>query len=68
MTEPTLGELATRVAALEAVAGATPPAPGKTWRVAVGTFSQPEFHARVIAEAEAIREADREAGRRGEEQ
>lgn len=67
MTEPTLGELAARVAALEAVVGVTPPAPGKTWRTAVGTFSQSEFHARVIAEAEAIREADREAGRRGEE-
>ena len=68
MTEPTLQELATRIATLEAVVGITPPTPGKTWRTAVGVFTEPEFHARVIAEAEAIREADREAGRRGDDE
>lgn len=67
MTDPTLHELAQRVATLEAVVGVVPPAPGNSWRTAVGTFTEPEFHAKVVAEAEAIREADREAGRRGEE-
>ena len=40
----------------------------KSWRTAVGVFTEPEFHVKVIAEAEAIREADREAGRRGDEE
>ena len=67
MTEPTLQELASRLATLETVVGVTPPAPGKTWRTAVGTFTDQDFHAKVLAEAEAIREADRESGRRGDE-
>jgi len=68
MTEPTIRELATRLAAVEAVVGVIPPAPGKSWRTAVGTFTDLEFHAKVIAEAESIREANREAGRRGEDE
>jgi hypothetical protein len=68
MTEPTIQELAQRVATLEAVVGVVPPAPGKSWRTAVGVFTEPEFHAQVLAEAEAIREADREAGRRGDDE
>lgn len=68
MSEPTLQELASRLAAVEAVVGLTPPAPGKSWRTAVRAFSDADFHAKVLAEAEALREADREAGRRGDDQ
>ena len=68
MAEPTLQELASRLTAVEAVVGLIPPAAGKSWRTAIGTFTDPEFHANVIAEAEAIRDADREAGRRGDEE
>jgi hypothetical protein len=67
MAEPTLQELASRLAVVEAMVGVTPPKPTKNWRLAVGSFSQPEFHAQVLAEAAAIREEDREAGRRGEQ-
>lgn len=68
MSEPTLQELASRLTAVEAVVGLIPPAAGKSWRTAVGTFHDADFHAKVIAEAEAIREADREAGRRGDDE
>lgn len=68
MPEPTLQELETRLAAVEAALGLSPPTPHKSWRAAVGMFTDREFHAKVIAEAEAIREADREAGRRGDEE
>lgn len=66
MTEPTVQELAARLAAVEAVLGLSPPPPQKSWRAAVGLFTDREFHAKVLAEAEAIREADREAGRQGD--
>jgi hypothetical protein len=67
MNEPTLQELASRLAVVEAMVGVTPPYGPKTWRAAVGSFTDREFHAQVLAEAEAIREADREAGRRGDQ-
>ena len=63
----TIQELAHRLAAVEAIVGITAPAPGQSWRDAVGIFTDTEFHARVIAEGAAIREADREAGRNGVE-
>lgn len=68
MPEPTLQELAARLAAVEAALGLTPQPSGKSWRAAVGIFTDRDFHAKVLAEAEAIREADREAGRRGDDQ
>ncbi len=68
MSEPTLQELACRLTAVEAVIGLIPPAAGKSWRTAVGTFSDPDFHAKVLAEAEAVRAADRDADRRGDDE
>ncbi len=63
MPEVTLHDLAKRVEALEKKLAA-PPAPD--WRSVVGMFDDdPEFQ-EVIAEGIAIREADREAARRGE--
>ena len=68
MTEPTLHDLANRIATLEAVVGIPRPSGKKSWRNAVGAFTESQFHAQVLAESEAIREADREAGRSGEQE
>lgn len=70
MPEITLESLAARVAALEkelAEQKAAPPARKKDWRRTVGMFDDdPDFAREVLAEGQAIREAEREAARRGE--
>ena len=63
MSDPIVQDLVQRVAQLKAVVGIRRPAQKPSWRNAVGTFTGPEFHGKVLAEAEAIREADRIAGR-----
>ena len=60
MPEPTLQELAARLAALEKKQAAP------DWRSVVGLFDDDPGFADVIAEGKAIREADREAAQRGE--
>ena len=60
MPELTLEGLAARLAVLEK----QPPAPD--WRSVVGLFDDDPGFADVIAEGRALREADREAARRGE--
>jgi hypothetical protein len=63
MPELTLEGLAKRVEALEKKAGA---GPVTDWRAVVGLFDDDPGFADVIAEGKAIREADREAARRGD--
>ena len=69
MPEITLESLAARVAALEKILTeqkAAQPGKRKDWRLSVGMFDDdPDFVREVIAEGQAIREAEREAARRG---
>lgn len=67
MAEPlTLESLANRVAALEeALLHKTERK--KDWRRSVGMFADSEFMRQVDEEGRKIREADREAARRGED-
>ncbi len=67
MLDPIVQDLALRVAHLEAVVGVQRPTQ-KNWRNAVGMFTDLEFHTKVLAEAEAIREADRISGRSGDQE
>ena len=68
MAELTLESLAARVAALERkLAEQAVPKPTKDWRKSVGLFDDdPDFAHEVVAEIVAIREAEREAVRRGD--
>ena len=67
MTEPiTLESLAHRVAALEA-AIFKQQEPKKDWRSVIGMFEGSEFMRQVDEEGRKIREADRDAARRGEQ-
>ncbi|OWK36968.1 hypothetical protein [Fimbriiglobus ruber] len=71
MPELTLEALAARVAELErklstTTNGVVPPT--RDWRSVVGMFDDSEFMAQVIAEGQAIREAQRKAAREGRDE
>lgn len=68
MNQPiTLESLAQRVEALErAIATKEAKPDGKDWRNAVGMFRDSEFMREVDEECLRVREAEREAARRGE--
>jgi hypothetical protein len=67
MSELTLESLAKRVEALEKViAGKELDQPRKDWRNVVGMFRDSEFMREVDDECMRVREAEREAARRGE--
>ncbi len=67
MNELTLESLAKRVEALEtAIAARTPVRNRKDWRKVVGMFHDSEFMREVDEECLRLREAEREAARRGE--
>lgn len=61
MGELTLESLAKRVDELERKIAGQPPQPAKDWRRVVGMFDDSEVMPKVIAEGQAIRQADREA-------
>jgi hypothetical protein len=67
MAELTLESLAKRIEALEIALAAlgTKPA-GKDWRKVIGMFGDSEFMREVDEECLRMREAEREAARRGE--
>jgi len=67
MNDLTLESLAKRVEALEKViATKGPDESHKDWRKVVGMFRDSEFMRKVDEEMPAVREAEREAARRGE--
>lgn len=67
MSELTLESLAKRVEALETALAAKNLRPsGKDWRKVVGMFRDSEFMREVDEECLRMREAEREAARRGE--
>jgi hypothetical protein len=67
MTELTLESLAKRVEALGAALAARAPQPApKDWRKVIGMFGDSEFMREVDEECRRMREAEREAARRGE--
>jgi hypothetical protein len=67
MSDLTLESLAKRVAALEkAVAAKYPDQSRKDWRKVVGMFGDSEFMRKVDEECMRVREAEREAARRGD--
>jgi len=67
MTELSLESLAKRVEALEiALSAKQPNGPGKDWRKVIGMFGDSEFMREVDEECRRMREAEREAARRGE--
>ena len=67
MNELTLESLARRVEALKiAVGAARPNDPQKDWRKTIGMFGDSEFMREVDEECRRMREAEREAARRGE--
>jgi hypothetical protein len=68
MNELTLESLAKRVEALEAALAASESnrAP-KDWRKVIGMFGDSEFMREVDEECRRMREAEREAARRGED-
>lgn len=71
MTELTLEALAKRIEALEKQIAERDPAPAANlrWLKSVGMFDDdPEFMLQVIAEGQAIREAERQAAREGREE
>ena len=72
VAEPTLAEVVKRLEALErqfAEQTAAKQPRKKDWRRVVGMFdADPEFMQQVIAEGQAIREAERQAARAGTEQ
>ena len=55
MSDPIVQDIVQRVAQLKPVVGIRRPAQKPSWRNAVGTLTDPEFHGKVLAEAEAIR-------------
>ena len=67
MNELTLESLARRVEALEIAVGTTGPNDTqKDWRKTIGMFGDSEFMREVDEECRRMREAEREAARRGE--
>ena len=66
MSELTLELLAKRVEALEAALGREAPKRPKNWRNVIGMFRDSEFMGEVDEECQRMREAEREAARRGE--
>lgn len=67
MVELTLESLAKRVEALEAALAARESKPArKDWRRVIGMFGDSEFMREVDEECLRMREAEREAARRGE--
>jgi hypothetical protein len=67
MNDLTLESLANRVAALEKeIATKRPDQSRKDWRKVIGMFRDSEFMRKVDEECLRIREAEREAARRGE--
>jgi hypothetical protein len=67
MKDLTLESLAKRVDALERVVATGGPDPSrKNWRRVVGMFRDSEFMRKVDEECLRMREAEREAARRGE--
>ena len=69
MSEMSLEALAKRVEALEkklAERDAAAASPKKDWRRVVGMFGDSEFMKQMDADVLAMREAEREAARRGE--
>ncbi len=67
MNDVTLESLAKRVEALEQVIATKEPGPSrKDWRKVVGMFRDSEFLRQVDEECLRVREAEREAARRGE--
>lgn len=64
MSEQTIEALTRRVEALEKKV-AELSQPKKDWRSVVGIFDDSEVIKDIIAEGQAIREADRQAGREG---
>jgi hypothetical protein len=67
MNDLTLESLAKRVEALEKVIATAKPDPSrKDWRKVVGMFRDSEFMRKVDEECLRVREAEREAARRGE--
>ena len=67
MSELTLESLAKRVEALERALGtATPARRPKDWRRVIGMFHDSDFMREVDEECQRMREAEREAARRGE--
>ena len=68
MSELTLESLAKRVEALEiALAARESTRPRKDWRKVIGMFGDSEFMREVDEESLRMREAEREAARRGED-
>jgi hypothetical protein len=68
MSELTLEPLAKRVEALEiALAARESKRPRKDWRKFIGMFGDSEFMREVDEECLRMREAEREAARRGED-
>ena len=68
MVPLTLESLAKRVEALEsALAEQAPNRPPKDWRKVIGMFGDSEFMREVDEECLRMREAEREAARRGED-
>jgi hypothetical protein len=66
MSELTLESLAKRVEALETALAAKQANHRKDWRKVVGMFRDSEFMREVDDECQRMREAEREAARRGE--
>jgi hypothetical protein len=67
MSDVTLESLAKRVAALEtAFATQAGPRAQKDWRKVIGMFRDSEFMRQVDDECQRMREAERDAARRGE--
>jgi hypothetical protein len=67
MSQLTLESLAKRVEALEIVLAAKESKrPRKDWRKVIGMFGDSEFMREVDDECQRMREAEREAARRGE--
>jgi hypothetical protein len=68
MSDLTLESLAKRVEALEKVIAAKgPERPRKDWHAVVGMFRDSEFMREVDEECLRMREAEREAARRGDQ-
>jgi len=68
MAELTLESLAKRLEVVEAALAVKPPTPRKKdWRRVIGMFRDSEFMKEVDEECARVREAEREAARRGEE-
>jgi hypothetical protein len=66
MPDPTLENLAARVAALERAVGVRPGVvpPTRDWRTVVGISMETEFSRRMLAEMAAARETERQATER----